>query len=142
MKMDPVDAMNALLGMEDDFSLNEHERRVCLLNRFETECLNGGWDQYFWNSSGDHADETERYLKEFGYSSICEGFRLVREAMGGVIPQDRDERIALLDRFRFDEALGDRIHYLIDEEVNDVFADLSEYITQHQSEFRRDAKGR
>ena len=137
MNMDPVDAMNALLGMEDDSSLNEYQRRVCLLNRFEAECLNGGWDQYFWNSSGDHADETEKYLREFGYKSICEAFRLVRDAMGGAIPRDRDERIDLLDKFRFEEDLSDRIHFLVSEEVNEVFSDLCRYIKDHETDFKQ-----
>lgn len=65
--MDPIDILNGLLGMEGDPSLNEHERKVCLLNRFESECLNGSWDQYIWNSSGDFAEDLQPFLVELGY---------------------------------------------------------------------------
>jgi hypothetical protein len=133
--MDPIDILNSLLGMDADPSLTDLERKVCLLNTFESECMNGGWEQYIWNSSGDQAEQLHRYLAEFRYTGTLEAFSLLRKAMGGEIPKDREERITRLDKIRPDEALRERIHNLMDAEVTGMFDDICDYIRAHEADF-------
>ena len=73
-------------------------QRVFYLNQnLEREVNNGGFHQYFFNSSGDHADESVLALGAIGALNTAE---LLREAIGkfpdGKVPEDQDERQVLM----------------------------------------------
>jgi hypothetical protein len=63
----------------------------------DREINNGGFDQFFWNSSGDHAHETVRALEAIGAPQAAQ---IVREAIAcfpaAVAPADRDQRADLM----------------------------------------------
>ena len=71
-----------------------------LINRLHAEVVNGGFSQFFSNSSGDFTSETIRALETVG-STLSLG--LLREAValfpGGQAPRDRDLRCELLFAF-------------------------------------------
>lgn len=46
--------------------LSRPEQRIGCLTELEMEISNGGFDQYYWNSPGDHALETVAALQELG----------------------------------------------------------------------------
>lgn len=73
-------------------------QRVFYLNQsLEREVNNGGFHQFFFNSSGDHADETVGALDSIGALRTAE---LLREAISqfpaGKVPRDPDERQVLM----------------------------------------------
>ncbi len=68
-----------------------------LIEALEAEINNGGFDQFFFNSAGDRTKETIDALNAIGAAHTA---AIVRAAAGkfpgGLPPQDRDERQALL----------------------------------------------
>jgi hypothetical protein len=131
----PIEILNSLIGREDDVGLTREERRVCLLNAFESECVNGGWNQYFWNSSGDYAQELENYLSEWGYNGAIEAFAVLKEAMGGTIPSEREVRIRALESISEETCV--RVNVLVGTDIDRIFEDICEYIRTHSEHFIR-----
>ena len=87
-------------------------QKVFYLNQnLEREGNNGGLHQFFFKSSGDHADETVRALEAIGASKTA---GLLREAIekfpNGKVPEDQDKRQVLM----------------IDTMPNDIFEELDE----------------
>lgn len=73
-------------------------QRVFYLNQsLEREVNNGGFHQFFFNSSGDNAGETIGSLEAIGAEKTAE---LLRQAMmvfpDGKVPRDPDERQVLM----------------------------------------------
>ncbi|NCU26064.1 DUF4375 domain-containing protein [Candidatus Nomurabacteria bacterium] len=80
-----------------------HAERIFYLNdELESEVNNGGFSQFFYNSSGDHANETTGSLIAIGADQTAGIFRKALTAFECVLPEDRDERIELLDRISTD----------------------------------------
>ncbi len=74
-------------------SLTDTERKLLAANEVGAEVNNGGFDQYFFNSSGDSAESALAGLKEMGASGAAS---LLDRAMavfpGGKPPADRFKR--------------------------------------------------
>ena len=66
-------------------SLQHGDRLYYLINVLTGEVHNGGFDQFFSNSSGDHYAETVEALSEVGDQSTL---RLLREAKSALFTQD------------------------------------------------------
>jgi len=79
--------------------LNAGEKAAIAIWELDGEVNNGGFDQYFFNSSGDHALEAVPALKLVG---AVKTEALVRKALTafphGVPSEDRDIRCEQLDR--------------------------------------------
>jgi hypothetical protein len=80
--------------------LSEEEQTVILVWSLEGEVDNGGFDQFYFNSSGNFAAETVETLRRIGASRTAE---LVEEANRlfptQPPPRERAARIAELDSF-------------------------------------------
>ena len=48
---------------EEIEKLNSSQRVLLIIENLEREINNGGFDQFYWNSSGDYAMETINALK-------------------------------------------------------------------------------
>ena len=74
-------------------ALGRAARVIYLVECLAGEVINGGFHQYFSNSSGEHANEAHRALLEVG---AVERAKLLGRAMGafagGRVPTDRTER--------------------------------------------------
>jgi hypothetical protein len=74
-------------------SLTETERRLCAAHGLDGEVNNGGFDQYFWNSTGNDAEAALAGLKDMGATAAA---ALLERAMavfpGGKPPADRERR--------------------------------------------------
>jgi Domain of unknown function (DUF4375) len=83
-------------GFED---LSRAEQVIACLAEVEMEVNNGGFDQYYWNSSGDHAHEAVAALRELGATQTAD---LLVEANAVFEPpgpdRDRERRWAQMDR--------------------------------------------
>ena len=117
--------------------LTKPERVIYIVTTLDGEVNNGGFDQYFWNSSGNQANELVDAFIEIGApqtAAICEKALSV---FGGHVPEDRDERNEV-----FDALDGDLVDEILSE-CDDAFYDYEEnltdlcyeYILKHRDEF-------
>jgi hypothetical protein len=119
-------------------ALSEPEQTVYCLDALEREVNNGGFDQFFFNSSGDTALETVAALERLGAAHTA---GLVRRALavfhGGRPAADRGEREKQMEALpesardtwsKLDEAFF---------EYRDNLAALErKYVTAHRAGFR------
>lgn len=77
--------------------LTEPQKQFFYNQNLEREINNGGFNQYFINSSGDFAHETILSLKAIGANKTTE---ILKQAIDQFpdkrVPKDRDERIELV----------------------------------------------
>jgi len=77
------------------------ERKLAAVYAVQAEVNNGGFDQYFFNDSGDDSTLALQGLKEIG---SAQGVKLMQRALnvfpGGKPPVDRVKRQALVERVR------------------------------------------
>lgn len=81
-------------------SLTQPEKVLHHVYWLESEINNGGFEQYFGNSSGDYALDTPAALDEIGAHQTSQ---LVKRAIdlfpGGIPPRDRQQRVEKLNLF-------------------------------------------
>ena len=79
--------------------LNEHQKIFFYNQTIEREVNNGGFNQFYYNSSGDYAHETVESLKGIGAEKTAQ---IVNKANSqfpnNIVPKDRDERQDVLDQ--------------------------------------------
>jgi len=81
------------------------------------EVYNGGFHQYFHNSTGLHAPEAIRGFQELGLSDIAEIVKQAISVFGPDFPRERDKRVESLDSFEGD----DRTEWDPFSELDEVF---------------------
>lgn len=126
------------LGEDYDLSgLTRAERVIACLTEVEMEVNNGGFDQYFWNSPGNHATEAVQALRELGAFHTA---GLVAEASAQFGPDgpdpDRERRWKQMDGRS--QAVRDRWSALDDQfyEYRDNLSSLAaSYIRSHREQF-------
>lgn len=79
-------------------SLNEYERTIFVTQELENEVNNGGFFQFFDNSSGQFASEIVQAFIKIGAEKTAEICRKAVEAFGQELPVDWEERRSLLDQ--------------------------------------------
>lgn len=73
--------------------LSEPQRNFYFNQNLEKEINNGGFDQYFINSSGENADETVKSLKLIGANHTAELLqKAIDQFPGKTVPKDWDNR--------------------------------------------------
>ena len=121
-------------------SLTEPERVLFSVWGAVGQIENGGFDQFFYNSSGSFAREAASGLEAIG---AIEKAAVVKRALAlfpdSLPPRDRDERIAVLDSISEtgDEDVFDSLNeefYAIPENVDAL---LAAYIESHDGEIAR-----
>lgn len=89
-------------------ALNENQRTFYITYTLEGEVNNGGFSQFFFNSSGDLANEAVSAFEKIGANKTADICKKAVEIYGESVPLDRDEREALLiDNDEVDEILND-----------------------------------
>jgi hypothetical protein len=82
------DNMDALTDGQKNFYYNQN---------LEREVNNGGFNQYFINSSGDFAHETINSLRTIGANHTADILQsAIDQFLDKQVPRDRDERIELV----------------------------------------------
>ena len=118
-------------------NLNPPERTVYLVEELQAEVMNGGFDQYFFNSSGDHWEDAVIACETIGAVQTADLLRKAALAYGCELPGSRDERIEAIEsqaKEGYDEELAalDSVFYAYEENVDALIFD---YCRQHQKMF-------
>ncbi len=90
-------------------ALSHPERVFYITLTLEMEVNNGGFSQYFYNSSGNFAGELVGAFTEIGAVRTAEICRQAISAFDREIPADRDARQDMLDEYESEE-LDDRLN--------------------------------
>ena len=118
-------------------NLNPPEFTVYLVEELQAEVMNGGFDQYFFNSSGDHWEDAIIACEKIGAVKTADLLRKAVQAFGCELPKDREQRQETIDsqaRDGYDEALAllDSAFYAYDENVDAL---IFQYCQQHKDLF-------
>jgi len=99
-------------GEEFD-KLTKHQKIFYLNQNLEREVNNGGFNQYFCNSSGENAHETILSLNKIGAEKTANILqKAVHQFPNGTVPKNRDERIEIVKK--------------IEEVVDEIWDDLTQ----------------
>lgn len=118
-------------------ALTEPERVFFVVMALEGEVNNGGFSQYFYNSSGNFAGKAVKALNEIGAHRTAEICAKALSVFGGDVPTDWNERQERLDEL--DEEMLEETF----EECDDAFYDYEDdlealnyaYIMKHREQF-------
>lgn len=117
--------------------LNKHEMIFYIAQEVEAEVNNGGFWQFFYNSSGDLSNQVVAAFQAIGATQIAETCRKAVDAFGGSVPMDREERQELMEQLGLEE--GNEILCECDEAFYGYADDLVElnyqYIERHREYF-------
>lgn len=122
----------------DDYSKLTAPQKVFYLNQnLEREINNGGFNQYFCNSTGDNAQETVLSLKAIGAGKTAEILqKAIDQFPDKKVPKDRDERNEIVEQIEedvnevWDEV--DQEFYKYEEDLNSLNI---EYVKKHREFF-------
>lgn len=109
---------------EDMSALSEAERIFYITQTLEMEVNNGGFSQFFYNSSGNFSNELVGAFTAIGANTTAVICQKAISAFGRDIPVDRDEREEMLDELEsdeFDEIL---------EECDNAFCDYEDNLNE------------
>lgn len=92
---------------DDMEKLNEHERVFFITQTLEEEVNDGGFSQFFYNSSGDFSNEVVDAFTKIGALKTAEICKRALAVFNGKVPTDRGEREELLDSLNCDDELSE-----------------------------------
>jgi len=143
-KSDPYFALNERLILQvyhpdvgfDRFT--EDEKAIFTIRELVNEVLNGGFHQYFYNSSGVRHAAVEAALERLNEPEALGLLRRARQALfaGVEIPEDTAERRKMIP-FAFDVP-GSKFPELADEEGS-RFAEIADALDSRLMQFAKDA---
>lgn len=117
--------------------LTEPQKNFYFNQNLEREINNGGFNQYFYNSSGDFAHETLASLRTIGADKTADILQqAIDQFPNSIVPKDRTERQNILEQI---EDKADEMWEQLDQKFynyEDNLYDLNiEYIKQNRSSF-------
>jgi hypothetical protein len=122
----------------DDFSkLTDYQKLFYLNQNLEREINNGGFKQYFFNSSGDNAHETILSLKAIGADTTADILqKAIDQFPNKTVPKDRDERTEIVEQI---EEVADEVWNELDQKFYEYQDDLNilniEYVKKYKNFF-------
>lgn len=122
----------------DEFEkLTEPEKTFYYNQYLEKEINNGGFNQYFYNSSGDFAHQTLISLRQINAINTADILQsAIDQFPNSIVPKDRSERQEILEKI---EEKADEVWEQLDKrflEYEDNLYDLNiEFIKQNRSSF-------
>ncbi|MBO5042609.1 MAG: DMP19 family protein [Clostridia bacterium] len=114
--------------------LNEHERLFYITQTLEQEVNNGGFSQYFYNSSGNFANEMVDAFTRIGALKTAEICKKAVAVFNGQVPVDRDERENLLESLDCEDIFDECDNAFYDYE-DDLEALNYAYVMKHRKFF-------
>ena len=115
--------------------LNEHERLFYITQTLEQEVNNGGFSQYFYNSSGNFANEVVDAFTQIGAHKTAEICKKAVAVFNGHVPEDREERQSLLESLDCEDIFDECDNAFFNYE-DDLEALNYAYIMNHRKFFR------
>ncbi len=119
---------------DDIEKLNEHERIIFVTQILEQEVNNGGFAQFFYNSSGDFSNELVDAFTKIGALKTAEICKKALIVFNNDVPTDKAKREELLDNLECGDLLSE-----CDDEFYEYEDNLEElnytYIMEHRSFF-------
>jgi hypothetical protein len=117
--------------------LNKYQRNFYLIQNLEREVNNGGFSQYFYNSSGEHANETITSLKAINADKTAQLLQhAIDQFPSGNVPKNRMERTKVLKTI---EAKATPVFNTLDRQFYNYDDDLNtlniEYIRKYKDQF-------
>lgn len=120
-------------------ALNEYERVIYIVQELESEVNNGGFSQFFYNSSGNFSNEVADAFTKIGAIKTAAICKKALAPFGGRLPVDREERCELLDSLD-----SDKIESIL-EKCDDAFFEYEddleklnyEYIIKNKTHFNK-----
>lgn len=118
------DFIGELCDYGNDFGKLTNQQKLFYLNQnLEREINNGGFNQYFCNSSGNSADKTILSLKEIGADNTAEILqKAIDQFPNKTVLKDRDERTAKVEQI---EEVADAIWDDLDQKFYKYEDDLN-----------------
>lgn len=119
-------------------NINEYERVFYIAQVLEGEVNNGGFSQYFYNSSGNFSSESVNAFTQLGALKTAEICKKALSAFKMELPVDWAEREELLDNLDWDDGINEILS-----ECDNAFYDYEDdlhslclaYITNNQAFF-------
>ena len=117
--------------------LTEAQKTFYFNQNLEKEINNGGFNQYFYNSSGDFAHQTIISLRQINAIKTVDILQLaINQFPNSIVPTDRSERQEILENI---EEKADKVWEQLDKrflEYEDNLYDLNiDFIKQNRSSF-------
>jgi hypothetical protein len=132
---------------EEMEKLNSSQRVLLIIENLEREINNGGFDQFYWNSSGDYAMETINALKQIGANKTAEIVKKANDKFpNGIVPEDRDKRGEILEKISEESSEYwnnlDTKFYAPNKETGEMEIDnipslLIDFIKENKSDFEK-----
>ncbi len=134
--MDIDDRLNRLSNNGDDVDvLNDAQKVALFIGNLEREINNGGFSQFYWNSSGEYAQETVISLQQIGARTTAKIVQTANnEFPGGEVARSKEARIAIINGI---EEQAERVWAQCDEKYYSYEDDLTKLLLQ----FIHDNKG-
>lgn len=119
-------------------ALSDAEKVVLFVENLEREVNNGGFNQFFFNSSGDYANETLTALKLIGANKTVEIVsRAYSEWPDSNILRDRFQRQKVLSKIEAkSNAIWNNCDSLFYEYEDDITSLLLIYVKANKNEFK------
>ena len=117
--------------------LTDQQKLFYLNQNLEREINNGGFNQYFCNSSGNNAHETVQSLKAIGADKTADILqKAIDQFPDKKVPKDRDERTKIVEEI---EETADEVWSDLDQKFYKYEDDLNtlniDYIKKHKDFF-------
>jgi hypothetical protein len=136
--------IDSLLNVKCDYGakierLNASQKTFLLIENLEREVNNGGFDQFYFNSSGDFANETISALEEIGAYKTAEIVRTANsELKNGNVPKNQTERQKQQEIIR-ENAIEtwnkcDEQFYRYEEDLSSL---LIKFVRNHKQDFKK-----
>jgi len=132
-----IEIDNFTSGFSDINELSNPQKIFHYVQELEREVNNGGFNQYFWNSSGDYAMDTVEALKAIGANKTA---TIVQKAIdrfpNANVPVNKDEREELVEKI--EETANpvwnelDQKFFLYEDDINTLNI---EFIKKNRTEF-------
>ena len=119
-------------------TFTDGQRKMLALTLYDAEVLNGGHDQFFYNSTGIVWKDALECMRMIGADECADNFQKTVDLFGGTVPFDRDERNAAMEKLEGEE------YYNTLSEADDFYYDnspyelMNAYIKAHPEEFALD----
>lgn len=122
---------------EDIEVLTEPERVILFIENLEREINNGGFNQFYFNSSGDFSHETVDVLIKIGATKTSEIVRMANsEFPDSTVPKDRTKRQIQLEQIKeVANSTWEQCDQKFYQYEDDLVGLLLLFVKEHKSEF-------